>query len=170
MTNSTEPQKSHWETALGAVPGPRAWSTFRNSLRLNIAAISLVPTMATLREVGLNMLIDLTAVDLLEYADATDRYRVVYQLLDTESGARLEVRTHINDPEPKLPTMTTLWSSANWMEREAYDMFGIVFTGHPNAKRLLLPDEFASFPLRKDYPVKGRGERHNFPVVTRSES
>ena len=170
MTNSTEPQKSHWETALGAVPGPRVWSTFRDSLRLNINAISLVPTMARLREVGLNMLIDLTAVDLLEYADATDRYRVVYQLLDTESGARLEVRTHINDPEPKLPTMTTLWSSANWMEREAYDMFGIVFTGHPNAKRLLLPDEFASFPLRKDYPVKGRGERHNFPVVTRSES
>lgn len=170
MMNSTEPQKSVWEAALSVVPGPRAWSTFRDSLRLNIDAISLVPTMTRLREVGLNMLIDLTAVDLLEYADATDRYRVVYQLLDTESGARLEVRTHVNDPDPKLPTMTTLWSSANWMEREAFDMFGIVFTGHPNAKRLLLPDEFASFPLRKDYPVKGRGERHNFPVVTRSES
>ncbi len=170
MMNSTEPPKSVWEAALSVVPGPRAWSTFRDSLRLNIDAISLVPTMTRLREVGLNMLIDLTAVDLLEYADATDRYRVVYQLLDTESGARLEVRTHVNDPDPKLPTMTTLWSSANWMEREAFDMFGIVFTGHPNAKRLLLPDEFASFPLRKDYPVKGRGERHNFPVVTRSES
>ena len=170
MMNSTEPQKIALEAALSAVPGTRAWSTFRDSLRLNIDAISLVPTMTRLREVGLNMLIDLTAVDLLEYADATDRYRMVYQLLDTESGARLEVRTHVNDPEPKLPTMTTLWSSANWMEREAYDMFGIVFTGHPNAKRLLLPDEFASFPLRKDYPVKGRGERHNFPVVTRSES
>lgn len=168
--NSTEPHQSVWEAALSVVPGPRAWSTFRDSLRLNIDAISLVPTMTRLREVGLNMLIDLTAVDLLEYADATDRYRVVYQLLDTESGARLEVRTHVNDPDPKLPTMTTLWSSANWMEREAFDMFGIVFTGHPNAKRLLLPDEFASFPLRKDYPVKGRGERHNFPVVTRSES
>ena len=170
MMNSTEPPKSVWEAALSVVPGPRAWSTFRDSLRLNIDAISLVPTMTRLREVGLNMLIDLTAVDLLEYADATDRYRVVYQLMDTESGARLEVRTHVNDPDPKLPTMTTLWSSANWMEREAFDMFGIVFTGHPNAKRLLLPDEFASFPLRKDYPVKGRGERHNFPVVTRSES
>ena len=170
MMNSTEPQKNVWEAALSVVPGPRAWSTFRDSLRLNIDAISLVPTMTRLREVGLNMLIDLTAVDLLEYADATDRYRFVYQLLDTESGTRLEVRTHVNDPDPKLPTMTTLWSSANWMEREAFDMFGIVFAGHPNAKRLLLPDEFASFPLRKDYPVKGRGERHNFPVVTRSQS
>jgi NADH-quinone oxidoreductase subunit C len=169
MTNPMERQNLY-ETAMGTVPGARAWSTFRDALRLNIDASSLVPAMTRLREVGFNMLIDLTAVDLLEYADATDRFRIVYQLLDTETGARLEVRTHVNDPDPKLPTMTTLWKSANWMEREAYDMFGIVFTGHPNAKRLLLPDEFASFPLRKDYPVKGRGERHNFPVVTRSES
>ena len=167
--NPTQLQ-NHWEASLKALPGPRDWSVFRDALRLIIDANSLVPTMTRLREVGLNMLIDVTAADLLEYADATDRYRVVYQLLDTESGARLEVRTHVNDPEPKLPTMTTLWASANWLEREAYDMFGIVFTGHPNAKRLLLPDEFASFPLRKDNPVKGRGERHNFPVVTRSES
>jgi NADH-quinone oxidoreductase subunit C len=158
------------EIALSGLPGNRQWFTFRDSLRLNVDAASLTVSMMRLRELGFNMLIDVTAVDLLEYKDAVDRYRLVYQLLSTESGARLEVNTHVNDPSPQVPTMTMIWSSANWMEREAYDMFGIVFEGHPNAKRLLLPDEFVSFPLRKDYPVKGRGERHNFPVLTRSES
>ncbi len=167
--NSAESQLKY-EAALSGLAGARSWSTFRDTLQLVIDEASLVSTMTRLRGAGLNMLMDVTAVDLLEYFDSIDRYRVVYQLLDTELGSRLEVRTHVNDPEPVLPTMTTLWASADWMEREVYDMFGIKFDGHPNPKRLLLPEEFASFPLRKDYPVKGRGERHNFPVVTRSES
>ena len=167
--NPTELQ-SRLEPVLRAVVGVGQWSAFRDSLRLSFDASLLMKTMTELRNAGFDMLIDLTAVDLLEYEGATDRYRVVYQLLDTESGARLEARTHVNDPEPPLATVTTLWSSADWMEREVYDMFGIVFFGHPNPKPLLLPEEFASYPLRKDYPVKGRGERHNFPVITRSES
>jgi NADH-quinone oxidoreductase subunit C len=169
MTNLNETELA-WESALSAVPGPREWSNFRDYSRVQVGAAVLLPIMTRLRAAGMDMLIDVTAVDLLEFPGATDRYRVVYQLLNSESGARLEVRTHVNDPEPKVPTMTSVWASANWMEREAYDMFGIEFVGHPNLKRLLLPDEFASFPLRKDYPMKGRGERHNFPVITRSKS
>jgi NADH-quinone oxidoreductase subunit C len=167
--NTTE-IKDECEVALQSVAGERRWSVFLDTLRLDVDSRSLAPTMVGLKSMGFDMLVDVTAVDLLEYEGAVDRYRVVYQLLNTESGARLEVTTHVNDPEPQVPTMTTLWRSADWLEREAYDMFGIVFNGHPNAKRLLLPDEFASFPLRKDYPVKGRGERHNFPVITRAES
>jgi NADH-quinone oxidoreductase subunit C len=121
-------------------------------------------------EAGFDMLFELTAVDYLEYPGARDRFGVVYGLLAVESGERLIVKTHLNEPDLTLPSVTFLWDSANWMEREVYDMYGILFEGHPNLKRLLLPQEYTSFPLRKDYPVKGRGERHNFPLITRAES
>ncbi len=143
---------------------------FRGQLQITIPAAKFAECMKQLRdEAGFDMLSDVTVADLLEYG-GEDRYRVVYQLVNVTTGKRLEVRVHVNDPEPKLPSMYYLWRSADWLEREAYDMFGIVFEGHPNPKRLLLPEEFQSFPLRKDYPLKGRGERHNFPVITRAES
>jgi len=95
---------------------------------------------------------------------------VVYCLLSVDIGTRLIVKTYLNEPNLTIPSATSVWFGADWLEREAYDMFGIIFEGHPNFKRLLLPDEFVSFPLRKDYPQQGRGERHNFPVLTRSKS
>ncbi len=143
---------------------------FRQQSQVTVPAGMFLKAMTQLRdEAGFDMLSDVTASDLLEYG-GEDRYRVVYQLINTTTGKRLEVRVHVNDPEPRLPSMYSLWKSADWLERETYDMFGIVFDGHPNPKRLLLPEEFQSFPLRKDYPVRGRGERHNFPVITRAES
>ena len=74
------------------------------------------------------------------------------------------------DPGLKLDSVYPVWPGADWMEREVYDMFGIKFEGHPDLRRILMPEEFTAFPLRKDYPLKGRGERHNFPVITRAES
>jgi NADH-quinone oxidoreductase subunit C len=118
----------------------------------------------------MDQLCDLTAVDLLEYPGATDRFEIVYLLLNTSNSDRLTVRTYLNEPDLQIPSAYPIWIAADWLERETYDMYGIVFTGHPNFKRLLLPDAFESFPLRKDYPVKGRGERHNFPIITRAES
>ena len=79
------------------------------------------------------------------------------------------LKTFINDPNPTLPSAYSLWKSADWLEREVYDMFGITFSDHPDLRRILTPDEFTAYPLRKDYPLKGRGERHNFPIVTRAE-
>jgi NADH-quinone oxidoreductase subunit C len=119
---------------------------------------------------GYDMLIDVTAVDYLEYEGATDRFGVVYCLLNTTTGERLVLKTHVNDPDPAVASVYSLWAGADWMEREVFDMFGIRFEGHPDLRRVLMPDEFTAFPLRKDYPLKGRGERHNFPVITRAES
>ena len=115
-------------------------------------------------------LVELTTIDYLEYPNATDRYGVVYCVLNTVTGERLFVKTHLNPPELRLPSVYPLWRSADWMEREVFDMFGIEFDGHPDLRRILMPDEFTAFPLRKDYPLRGRGERHNFPVITRAES
>jgi NADH-quinone oxidoreductase subunit C len=147
------------------------FSEFRDNRRVAVPADQLAAVMTCLKnDAGFDMLSEVTAVDYLEYDGAVDRFGVVYVLINTHSGQRLVVKTFVNDPDPALPTMCPLWKSANWLEREVYDMFGISFTGHPDHRRILMPDEFAAFPLRKDYPLKGRGERHNFPVITRAES
>jgi NADH-quinone oxidoreductase subunit C len=147
------------------------WSEFRGQSRIKVAATSLLQVLFYFRDqAGFNQLTDLTCVDHLEMAGATDRFEVVYVLLNIVTGERLLVKTFLNEPDLKLPSATQVWIGADWLEREVYDMYGIEFEGHPNFKRLLLPDEFASFPLRKDYPQQGRGERHNFPVITRAES
>lgn len=146
-------------------------SQFRDNVRVIVSADKAHALLTTLKEQhGFDMLVDITAVDYLEYEGATDRFGVVYCVLSTETGERLVVKTHVNEPNPTLPTATNLWRGADWMEREVFDMFGITFAGHPDLRRILMPEEFTSYPLRKDYPLKGRGERHNFPVITRSES
>jgi NADH-quinone oxidoreductase subunit C len=146
-------------------------SSFRDNRRIDVPAAKVFDLLSSLKsDHGFDMLIDLTAVDYLEYEGATDRFGVLYMLLNMTSGERLIVRTAVNLPEPKLPTVYSLWRGCDWLEREVFDMFGIVFEGHPDLRRILMPEEFTSFPLRKDYPLKGRGERHNFPVITRAGS
>ena len=73
------------------------------------------------------------------------------------------------DPEPTVASVVPLWASANWLEREVWEQFGIRFSGHPDLRRLVMPEEFTAHPLRKDYPLQGRGERHNFPILTRED-
>lgn len=147
------------------------FSTFRDNQRVVVPASLLVEALTCLKtEGGFDMLAEVTAVDYLEYEGAEDRFGVVYVLVNTATGERVVVKTFVNDPNPTLPSMYPLWKSADWLEREVYDMFGIRFEGHPDLRRIMMPDEFAAFPLRKDYPLKGRGERHNFPVITRAES
>lgn len=146
-------------------------SVFRDNRRVDVSRELVFDLLACLKQQhGFDMLVDLTAIDYLEYPEATDRFGVIYLLLNTESGERLTVRTSVNLPAPSLPSIYSLWRGADWMEREVFDMFGIAFDGHPDLRRILMPEEFTAFPLRKDYPLKGRGERHNFPVIPRSES
>ena len=111
-------------------------------------------------------LVDLTAVD---WKARVPRFDVVYWLHSFEKGnARIRVRTGVADGA-ECPTVSGVFRTANWMEREVWDLFGIPFAGHPDLRRIVLPEEFTAHPLRKDYPLQGRGERHNFPVITRAE-
>lgn len=112
-------------------------------------------------------LCDLTCVDYLNYPGAEDRFGVVYALLSLTHNHRLWVKVFVNDPHPELPSVTSIWRGAEWPEREVYDMFGIRFSGHPDLRRILMPQNFEDFPLRKDYPLTGKGEREDFEVVRR---
>jgi NADH-quinone oxidoreductase subunit C len=146
-------------------------STFRDNRRVVVPPDRLFDFLKVLKEeCGFDMLAELTAIDYLKYPNARDRFGVVHGLLNTVSGERVFVRTLLNEPDLTLPSAYPLWKGADWLEREVFDMYGIVFDGHPDLRRILMPEEFTSFPLRKDYPLRGRGERHNFPVITRAES
>jgi NADH-quinone oxidoreductase subunit C len=145
-------------------------SEFRDNRRVHFAPERLFDALQFLkRDLGFDMLVDVSAADYLHYPDARDRFGVWYILLNTATGQRVYVKTFVNDPQPVVPSVYPLWHGADWMEREVYDMFGIHFDGHPDLRRILLPDEFTAYPLRKDYPMRGRGERHNFPTLTRAE-
>ncbi len=145
-------------------------SEFRDNRRIHVAPELLFEVMRFLKEeLRFDMLVELSAADYVHYPDARDRYGIWYVLLNTVTGQRLFVKTFVNDPDPAVPSVYPLWRGADWMEREVFDMFGVVFDGHPDLRRILMPDEFAAYPLRKDYPMRGRGERHNFPTLTRAE-
>jgi NADH-quinone oxidoreductase subunit C len=146
-------------------------SEFRDNKRLIMPAERVYAVLEFLKQsCGFDLLAELGGADYLQYPDAKDRYGVWYVLVNTATGVRLIVKTFANDPEPTVPSVYPLWKGADWMEREVYDMYGVVFDGHPDLRRILMPDEFTAFPLRKDYPMRGRGERHNFPILTRAES
>src|SRR5437868_6037299 len=153
--------------------GPETFTTseFRDNRRVHVPPGRLFDFMRCLKdECGFDQLSELTAADYLKYPNARDRFGVIYILLNTETGERIYVKTCLNEPDLNVASVFPLWKGADWMEREVYDMYGITFLGHPNLRRILMPEEFTSYPLRKDYPLRGRGERHNFPVLTRAES
>src|SRR6476659_7912187 len=146
-------------------------SEYRGDTRVVVSKENLLDVMRLLKEQRrFDWLVDVTCFDYLNYRDAKDRFGLVYLFANTETNERLTVRVFVNDPDPTVPSLVPIWAGANWLEREVFDMFGIRFEGHPDLRRILMPDEFAAFPLRKDYPLQGRGERHNFPVITRAES
>lgn len=184
--NSTSPQPSEPTTAfspgqvraleiLGRVLGAEPETeTFRDNLRAFVPADTLVEALRGLKdEGGFDMLAELGGIDYLGYPGrdpACHRFEVHYVLLNLDTGVRVIVKVGVSDPDPTLPSVVHLWLGADWMEREVFDMYGIRFEGHPDLRRILMPEEFVSFPLRKDYPLRGRGERHNFPRITREES
>ncbi len=108
-------------------------------------------------EMKMNYLVDVLGVD---YYPVAPRFEVVYHFYSIPKKHRIRVKVKLSDGET-VPTVTDMWSGANWPEREAYDMFGIVFEGHPNLKRIYLADGWEGFPMRKDYPLRGYKDRYN---------
>lgn len=107
-------------------------------------------------DLAFNVLMDLTVVDWL---GRQPRFEVVYHFYALERRARLRVKLPVSEEQPEVDTLTVFWRGADWYEREAWDMFGIVFRGHPNLSRLLMYEGFEGHPLRKDYPIKRRQPR-----------
>jgi len=106
-------------------------------------------------EKGFKYLIDLCGADYLNYPQKNfeERFEVVYHLYNLDSKILLRIKVRIPESDCWQHSVTSLWKTADWFEREAYDMFGIKFKGHPNLKRVLMPDDWEGHPLRKDYPL-----------------
>ena len=128
---------------------------FRGQVTLLVKQDSLLEVLKVLRDdFGYKYLIDVTAVD---HYENDPRFEVVYHLWCHERDCLLRVKTWASQGEPPtIPSVVGLWNTANWHERECFDMFGIVFEGHPDLRRILLWEGFDGHPLRKDYPVEGR--------------
>ncbi|MGQ3685863.1 MAG: NADH-quinone oxidoreductase subunit C [Candidatus Loosdrechtia sp.] len=129
---------------------------FRNELTFSIKKEYLIEIAGFLKndkDLCFHFLSDLCGVDRVE----TDGvFEVVYHLYSIEKNHRVRIKVPISSAEPRIPTVTTIWKTADWHEREAYDMFGIIFEGHPDLRKILTPDDFEGYPLRKDYPADRR--------------
>ncbi len=100
-----------------------------------------------------DLAMDLTGVD---YLGESPRFEVVYHLYSLEKKQRVRIKARLHEDDPAIDSVVSVWPGLNWYEREAYDMYGIVFRNHPNLKRILMYDEFIGHPLRKDYPKAKR--------------
>lgn len=162
---------------------------FRDEVTLVVPRESILEVARALRddaELRFDQLVDLFAIDYQGYPGAQHRFAVDYLLASTVTGLRLRLKvfldpTRATTPEPmrdeeilakgddglKLNSVYSVWPAADWLEREAYDLMGIIFVGHPDLRRILTWNGFGSHPLRKDYPLRGIGEREDYKVVTR---
>lgn len=110
----------------------------------------LLKTLKTSRQLYFDHLGCLTAIDW------PDKIEIVYQLASYSKKHKLIVKTHTERKNPKVPSVVSIWSSANWLEREVFDFYGVVFEGHPNMKRLFTSDDFPGHQFRKDFPLGNR--------------
>jgi NADH-quinone oxidoreductase subunit C len=157
-------------SALNAAHPGLTTGEFRGQTRVVVPCAQLIDVLRTLKErLSFDLLVDVTCVDYLDYPGAKERFGLVYLLANVTTHQRITVRCFVGGAQPEVPSAVGLWKGADWLEREVWDLFGIRFTGHPDLRRIVLPEQFTAHPLRKDYPLQGRGERHNFPVLRRAQ-
>ena len=137
-------------------PGvPLEATEFRDELTVTVPKENIVDVCKFLKEdpqLSFDLLADLFGIDMYT---PTKRFGVLYNVFSLKNKYRIRLKTFTEGENPRVPTVTGVWSTANWHERETYDMFGIVFEGHPDLRRMYLPDEFEHHPLRKDFPLMG---------------
>lgn len=143
---------SHFPDAVSAV------DESLGDVTVTVRPESLLEVCAFLRDdpdYAFRFLVDVTAVD---YNDKIPRFVMVYHLLSNDHNQRLRLKAPLEGEIPEIESVTGIWPTADWHEREVYDLFGIRFLNHPDLRRILLPDHWDCSPLRKDYPLEGRGE------------
>ena len=129
-------------------------SEFRGETTIQVDSSAIKEVCRFCKEVlGYSMLIDLSGVD--NFGDEP-RFEVVYELYQFERGEYLRIKVTVSEDDLEVPTVSDIWETANWHEREAYDMFGIRFSGHPDLRRILMWEGYPYFPLRKDFPLAGK--------------
>jgi NADH-quinone oxidoreductase subunit C len=119
---------------------------------LDVAPEYVPAVLRTLHDKGYTFLASLHGVD---YYPEEPRLGVLYELMDMHEVDRISVKARVTTQDPRLPTVTDLFPGANFPERETYDMFGVVFEGHPDMRRILMPEDFEGFPQRRDFPIGG---------------
>ena len=124
----------------------------RGELTLTIAAEQIVAATEALRAAGYNYFEDMTAVD---WFPASPRFQLSYHFVSHGLKERVRLAAFVDGDQPSIASITPAWPSANYFEREVFDLMGICFEGHPNLRRIMMPDEWQGHPLRKDYPVEG---------------
>lgn len=157
---------------------------FRGLSTLIVSPPDLHEVMAFLKNdprTSYNFLADIAGIDYLGYpAEMPGRFALVYNLISFDRDDRFFVKVFLNpsiptdgiveDPALYVDSVTDLWAGAEWIEREAFDMFGIRFRNHPDLRRILTWEAFPGHPLRKDYPLRGRGEREMYQVINRTSA
>ena len=124
----------------------------RGELTLTIAAGEIRVAAATVRAAGYNFFEDVTAVD---WFPSSPRFQLSYHILSHTYKERIRLRALVHEASASVESITPVWPAANYYEREVFDLFGIRFEGHPNLRRIMMPDDWVGHPLRKDYPVEG---------------
>jgi NADH-quinone oxidoreductase subunit C len=128
---------------------------FRSELTVVVPKERIVDVCRFLKEdpqLQFDFLADVCGIDMYT---PTNRFGVIYNLYSLKNRNRIRLKVFTEEEDPKVPTMTGLFGTANWHERETFDMFGIIFEGHPDLRRVYMPDEFEHYPLRKDFPLMG---------------
>jgi len=124
----------------------------RGELTLTVDKDDIVPALQALQAAGFDFFEDMTAVD---WYPSVPRFQLSYHLLSHGYKQRVRLRAMVDEADPEVESITSIWQGANYYEREVFDLFGIRFAGHPNLRRIMMPDDWTGHPLRKDYPVEG---------------